>query len=167
VDLAPFFPKKRPSGQGRPAGSCSTRPGWGDTTAVVAGRAAGQVVVITLGLACCGIEARPGSAPWAGESGQLPREPGRDCSGGSPNVLVVAGTITSKSAARVRAAYEALPEPRVVVAFGACAISGGPYWDSYNVIPGTAGVVPVDLWVPGCPPRPEEVRSAIEQVRNG
>jgi len=55
-------------------------------------------------------------------------------------------------------------EPKVVVAFGACAISGGPYWDSYSVISGAHELVPVDIQVPGCPPGPEELAAALLQA---
>jgi NADH-quinone oxidoreductase subunit B len=80
------------------------------------------------------------------------------------HVLVVAGTVTRALASTVLAAYQALPEPRVVVAFGACAISGGPYWDSYSVLPGAGEIVPVDLRVPGCPPSPHDLAAAISRA---
>jgi len=70
------------------------------------------------------------------------------------NVLLVSGTVTTKLAPAVRAMYEAMPEPRRVVAFGACAVAGGPYWDSYSVQNGASTEVPVDVFVPGCPPQP-------------
>ena len=64
----------------------------------------------------------------------------------------------------MKSAYDALLEPKVVVAFGACAITGGPYWDSYSVIPGADQVVPVDIHVPGCPPSPQELAVALQQA---
>ena len=83
------------------------------------------------------------------------------------NVLIVAGTITLATAALVRTAYDELAEPRAVLAFGACAISGGPYWDSYAIVAGADRIVPVDGFLPGCPPRPDELRGALELlVRN-
>lgn len=90
-----------------------------------------EVVVLSLGLACCGIEARPGLELL----GELPAAPDAPAS-----VLVLAGTLTPKLVPRVVAAYEQAPKPCRVVAFGACTISGGPYWDSYNVLPGVASV---------------------------
>lgn len=77
------------------------------------------------------------------------------------DVLVVSGTVTARIGPAVRALYDRLPEPRTVVAFGACASSGGPYWDSYCVTPGVGELLPVDVWVPGCPPRPEALLDAL------
>ena len=113
------------------------------------------------GLACCAVEfvaasvgqaaAPPPAAPPAGEEREL-------------EVLVVSGTVTDKIAPAVRALYDALPEPRRVISFGACANSGGPYWDSYCVTKGVDQILPVDLYVPGCPPRPEALLHAILQL---
>ncbi len=80
------------------------------------------------------------------------------------HILVIAGTLTQALIPTVRSAYDALLEPKVVVAFGACAITGGPYWDSYSVIPGADQVVPVDIHVPGCPPSPQELAVALQQA---
>ena len=80
------------------------------------------------------------------------------------NVLVVAGTVTTGNCYLVSDAYEAMPAPRAVVAFGVCTISGGPYWDSYSVVPGIAEVVPVDAFVPGCPPHPQDLVAALDQL---
>jgi NADH-quinone oxidoreductase subunit B len=71
------------------------------------------------------------------------------------DLVVVQGTITRKMAPRLRLVYDQMPEPKYVIAMGACAITGGLYFDSYNVLPGIDGVIPVDVYVPGCPPRPE------------
>lgn len=119
--------------------------------------------VVELGLACCGIEVREArrAAEALGEVG----DPGPD--GSAPadlNVLVVAGTVTTRLAPGLVEAYAQLPEPRAVLAFGACAATGGPYWDSYSVLPGAHEVVPVDAWVPGCPPRPEDLVAGLAEV---
>ena len=116
--------------------------------------------VLEAGLACCGVEASALDLV-AGAFTQL------DVSAkatAQTHILVIAGTVTHAISDSVRSAYESLAEPRVVVAFGACAITGGPYWDSYAVIPGADQVVPVDIHVPGCPPGPVELLAAIKQA---
>ena len=83
------------------------------------------------------------------------------------NVLVVSGTVTNRLAPAVKAAFEALPEPRRVVAFGACAVGGGPYWDSYSVHNGAGTQVPVDVFVPGCPPQPSALVAGLRVLVGG
>jgi len=83
------------------------------------------------------------------------------------DVLIVEGTVTSKMAQRVRIIYDQMPDPKWVVAMGACAISGGLYAkDSYNVLQGVDDIVPVDVYVPGCPPRPETLLQGLLLLRN-
>ena len=71
------------------------------------------------------------------------------------DLIVVQGTVTRKMAPRLRMVYDQMPDPKYVIAMGACSITGGLYIDSYNVLPGVDGILPVDVYVPGCPPRPE------------
>jgi NADH-quinone oxidoreductase subunit B len=83
------------------------------------------------------------------------------------DVLVVEGTVTTKMAQRVRVIYDQMPDPKWVVAMGACAISGGLYAkDSYNVIQGIDDIVPVDVYIPGCPPRPEAIVQGLLLLRD-
>jgi NADH-quinone oxidoreductase subunit B len=132
-----------------------------------------RLSVCHLGLACCGIEVRAALRLPDPVKSDLSlaeqRSAGvtRPRSGDEPpalNVLLVAGTITRATADTVRAAYDALPKPRAVLAFGACAISGGPYWDSYAVVCGAERLVPVDLVLPGCPPPPQDLRAGLEML---
>lgn len=107
-----------------------------------------------LGLACCAVEfAAAAVVPGALVDDVTPVE--------DANVLVVSGTLTDVSAPAALALYAQLAEPRYVVSFGACANSGGPYWDSYSVTKGVDQLLPVDLYVPGCPPRPEALLQAL------
>lgn len=76
-------------------------------------------------------------------------------------MLIVLGTVNRKMAPRLRMVYDQMPEPKYVIAMGTCAITGGLYFDSYNVLPGIDDVIPADVYVPGCPPRPETLIQGI------
>lgn len=117
-----------------------------------------QISIIGLGLACCAVEYH---AAWQHEQ---VRQAAETALGGiDADVLVLAGTITTALAPTVLAAYDAMRPRRAVIAFGACTISGGPYWDSYSVLPGAP--VPVDVNVPGCPPPPEALALGFAHLR--
>jgi NADH-quinone oxidoreductase subunit B len=107
----------------------------------------------TSGPGCSG----PGSS-GPGDEGLADAAPGHR----RANVFIVAGTVTDKLAPLVVRAYQRVPEPKSVLSFGACSNSGGPYWDSYCVTKGVDQIIPVDVYVPGCPPRPEALLHALD-----
>lgn len=110
--------------------------------------------VFDAGLACCAVEVAAAMRRAGTTRSETPR--------GAVNVLIVAGTVTDKLAPLVLSAYHETPEPRRVLSFGACSNSGGPYWDSYCVTKGVDQIIPVDVYVPGCPPRPEALLRGLD-----
>jgi NADH-quinone oxidoreductase subunit B len=113
-----------------------------------------RVVVANLGLACCSLE-----VDVAIQRGLL--VPDEDGAGAAHCVLLVSGTVTDVLAPAVVRHYEALPGHVSVMSFGACASTGGPYWDAPTVTQGVDRLVPVSVYVPGCPPRPEALVAGL------
>ena len=128
-----------------------------------------SMFVLQFGIACCSIEMMHSYATkhdldrfGAGVPRASPRQ---------ADVLIVPGTIVSKFAPRLKRLYDQMPEPKFVVSMGSCTISGGPFRDGYNVLKGVEELLPVDIHVPGCPPRPEALVYGVlklqERVRAG
>ena len=115
------------------------------------------------GLACCAIEMMAASMSHH-DTARFGAEVFRS-SPRQADVMIVAGTVTHKMAPRLRRLFEQMPEPKWVIAMGNCASSGGEFWDSYATLQGVDTVVPVDVYVPGCPPRPEALIEGILRLR--
>jgi NADH-quinone oxidoreductase subunit B len=118
--------------------------------------------VFNLGLACCAVEVvaasmrRPELQVAAGAADRRPRH---------ADVLVISGTVTDQLAPTIRELYAGFDPAPYVMSFGACSNSGGPYWDSYCVTNGVDRLIPVDIYVPGCPPRPEAFVAALQDLQ--
>jgi NADH-quinone oxidoreductase subunit B len=119
---------------------------------------------MTFGLACCAIEMMAAGAArfdLARFGAEVFRPSPRQC-----DVMIVAGTISKKMAPAVQTLYDQMPEPKWVIAMGNCAISGGPfaYEGQYGIIEGADKLFPVDIFIPGCPPRPEALIEGILEL---
>ena len=123
----------------------------------------GSLWPMAFGLACCAVEMMQASMPRYDleRYGFAPR--------GSPrqsDVMIVAGTLTNKMAPALRKVYDQMPDPKWVISMGSCANGGGYYHYSYSVVRGCDRIVPVDVYVPGCPPTAEQLLYGIIQLQN-
>jgi len=118
---------------------------------------------LLFGTACCAIELMQTGGPRADleRFGSAPRASPRQA-----DLMIVAGTITYKMATRVRVLYDQMPEPKYVISMGSCANCGGLFQLGYSVLKGIDQVVPVDLYIPGCPPRPEALVEGLLHIQS-
>jgi len=118
---------------------------------------------LLFGLACCGIELMQTGGPRADldRFGSVPRATPRQS-----DLMIVAGTVTLKMASRVKLLYDQMPQPKYVISMGSCSNCGGLFDLGYSVLRGVDKVIPVDLYVPGCPPRPEALTEGLIEVQD-
>jgi len=115
------------------------------------------------GLACCAIEMMAASASHYDmmRFGVIPRPSPRQS-----DIMIISGTVTLKMASRTKILYEQMPDPKYIISMGSCSNCGGPYWEhGYHVLKGVDRIIPVDVYVPGCPPRPEALLEGLMKLQ--
>lgn len=118
---------------------------------------------LSFGLACCAIEMMStyASSFDLDRFGVLPRASPRQA-----DVMIISGTVTFKMADRIRRLYDQMAHPKYVISMGSCSNCGGPYWQhGYHVVKGVDRIIPVDVYIPGCPPRPEALIGGIQKLQ--
>jgi len=123
---------------------------------------ANSLFYMLFGLACCGIEMMQTGGPRGDldRFGAVPRASPRQS-----DLMIVAGTVTLKMASRVKTLYDQMPEPKYVISMGSCSNTGGLFQPGYSVLQGVDRMIPVDVYLPGCPPRPEALTAALIAIQ--
>ena len=122
-----------------------------------------SIFYLLFGLACCGIELMQTGGPRSDldRFGSVPRATPRQS-----DLMIVAGTLTYKMAERCKLLFEQMAEPKYVISMGSCASCGGLFQAAYSVCKGVDKMIPVDIYVPGCPPRPEALTEGLLRVQD-
>ena len=159
-----YMSESRMSMNGTARASCRSRAIWVTSTQELYnwGRQ-NSIWPLQFGLACCAIEMIATAASrydLARFGGEVFRPSPRQA-----DLMIVAGTVTKKMAPQIVRLYNQMPDPKYVISMGACAISGGPFKQGYNVLKGIDRYIPVDVYIPGCPPRPEALLHAFMELQ--